>query len=157
MDNKTEFSNKKSNFLNEQQFIIDLAKRNHTLVFKSAISDASSKLHKKFKAGEQTSVLLAEKASFIDLILSHAWDKFEWGKKIALIAVGGYGRGELHPQSDIDLLILIDSNNPKLYKENIEYFLAFLWDIQLKNRTQRPLNFTMCHGLQKKIYLSQLI
>ena len=149
MNNKTESSKKKSNFLNEQNFIIDLEKKNHTQVFKNAIRNASSELHKKFKAGEQTSVLLAEKAYFIDLILSYAWDKFEWGRKIALVAVGGYGRGELHPQSDIDLLILIDSDNPELYKEDIGRFLAFLWDIELKIG-HSVLSISQCVTVAKK-------
>src|SRR5690606_42108284 len=51
---------------------------------------------------------------------------------IALLAVGGYGRGELHPHTDIDLLILLKKSNTKPYKDSIERFLTFLWDIQLK-------------------------
>src|SRR5690606_27419999 len=43
-----------------------------------------------------------------------------------------YGRGELHPHSDIDLLILLKKSNTKPYKDSIERFLTFLWDIQLK-------------------------
>ena len=52
-------------------------------------------------------------------------------KNIALIAVGGYGRGELHPKSDIDLLILLTSNNYEAYQSRIEQFLTKLWDIGL--------------------------
>ena len=50
-----------------------------------------------------------------------------------LIAVGGYGRNELHPHSDIDLLILLEQD--KQYQnaqQNIEPFLRFLWDIGLQ-------------------------
>ena len=41
--------------------------------------------------------LVAERATFIDLVLHYAWHQFDWGLDISLIAVGGYGRGELHP------------------------------------------------------------
>ena len=117
---------------NEEQFCSDLLKKDHIQVFKNAISLTNENLDFRFYQGEQTSVLIAEKTSFIDLILRHAWNKFDWDEKISLVAVGGYGRGELHPQSDVDLMLLIRSGKPSRYREDIEGFLAFLWDIQLK-------------------------
>ncbi|CAM5394612.1 Bifunctional uridylyltransferase/uridylyl-removing enzyme [Stutzerimonas stutzeri] len=51
---------------------------------------------------------------------------------IALVAVGGYGRGELHPYSDIDLLILLDDSDHEIFRESIEGFLTLLWDIGLE-------------------------
>ena len=76
--------------------------------------------------------LVNEAARFADIILCYAWSRFEWDDNISLIAVGGYGRGELHPHSDIDLLILMRRNRPQKYRQSIEQFLTFLWDIQLK-------------------------
>ena len=76
--------------------------------------------------------LVAARSSLIDHLLTCAWQRFDWDKDIALLAVGGYGRGELHPQSDIDLLILTKGTDHKIYQENIEGFLTFLWDLQLK-------------------------
>lgn len=49
---------------------------------------------------------------------------------ISMVAVGGYGRSELHPKSDIDLLILLnDGCEPNA--EKIEDFITFLWDLKL--------------------------
>jgi [protein-PII] uridylyltransferase len=48
------------------------------------------------------------------------------------VAVGGYGRGELLPNSDIDLLILIERANAQHHSSNIQSFLALLWDIGLE-------------------------
>lgn len=47
--------------------------------------------------------------------------------------MGGYGRGELHPYSDVDLLILLDSEDQESFREPIEGFLTLLWDIGLKS------------------------
>ncbi len=53
------------------------------------------------------------------------------GMTVALVAVGGYGRGELHPASDIDLLLLLDRSRYRLAQPFAEGFVRFLWDIGL--------------------------
>jgi [protein-PII] uridylyltransferase len=120
----------KLKFFNEQRFANELVDGNAIEIFKNAINEAESNFEKRFNNDEKTGDLLEEKSLFIDMILKHAWNKFRWNKTVALLAVGGYGRGELHPQSDIDLMILISSGRINSHKENIEGFLAFLWDIQ---------------------------
>ena len=49
-----------------------------------------------------------------------------------MIAVGGYGRGELHPASDIDLLVVLDPDAPTYVEEQVRGFVTFLWDIGLE-------------------------
>ncbi|CAK0781080.1 (Protein-PII) uridylyltransferase / (Protein-PII)-UMP uridylyl-removing enzyme [Gammaproteobacteria bacterium] len=51
---------------------------------------------------------------------------------IALLAVGGYGRGELHPGSDIDLMVLLGHDDHDHFRERIENWVTFLWDIGLE-------------------------
>ncbi len=53
-------------------------------------------------------------------------------QKMALIAVGGYGRGELHPKSDIDLMLLLEEQETEKTKIHIERFFMLLWDIGLE-------------------------
>lgn len=79
---------------------------------------------------------ILEWASFIDQILRHAWSAMDWpshhAADIALLAVGGYGRGELHPYSDIDILILIKNEPTPEVTATIEKFLTLAWDIKLE-------------------------
>src|SRR5687767_6400991 len=50
----------------------------------------------------------------------------------ALVATGGYGRGELYPGSDVDLLVLLSSDPAAAGKERLERFIGALWDIGLE-------------------------
>ena len=52
--------------------------------------------------------------------------------RIALVAVGGYGRGELAPFSDVDLLFLVPEQPPARTEKIVEYVLYILWDLGLK-------------------------
>jgi [protein-PII] uridylyltransferase len=53
-------------------------------------------------------------------------------KGAALIATGGYGRGELYPSSDIDLLVLLAREPEAAERESLEKFIGTLWDIGLE-------------------------
>ena len=54
------------------------------------------------------------------------------GEQICIIAVGGYGRGELAPFSDIDLLFLLPYKQTPRVEQVIETILYLLWDMKLK-------------------------
>lgn len=76
--------------------------------------------------------LLFEWTRGTDLLLIKAWQLFELDQEnLALFATGGYGRAELHPASDIDLLILCNKKPNKNQAEKIGTFVTFLWDLGL--------------------------
>jgi [protein-PII] uridylyltransferase len=112
-----------------------------TSVFKTALEAINHHLNMRFAEGEGIRNLVYERALLIDCILHYAWHQFSWGGSISLIAVGGYGRGELHPHSDIDLLILRSNNSQTEDAENTQSFLTLLWDIGLNiGHSVRTLN-----------------
>ncbi|GIZ11337.1 [protein-PII] uridylyltransferase [Pseudomonas sp. NCCP-436] len=117
------------------QFQAELALKSSPIAaFKKAIRQAHEVLDARFRAGHDIRRLVQERAWFVDHILQEAWKRFSWSDEsaISLVAVGGYGRGELHPYSDIDLLILLGDDDHELFRDSIEGFLTLLWDIGLE-------------------------
>ncbi len=68
----------------------------------------------------------------VDALLGDIWRAMQMSDELCLLAVGGYGRGELHFHSDIDLLILIPNDTHDAQQKNIAKFLTFLWDVGLE-------------------------
>jgi [protein-PII] uridylyltransferase len=102
--------------------------------FKQLIKQKNSDLQAKFDPQQPVSSLLNERSAFIDALLSRCWRHFlgEYAAQSSLIAVGGYGRREMFPHSDIDILILTASGDSDAYREPLAEFSRFLWDIGLK-------------------------
>lgn len=118
-------------FFDESHFQKKLETDPPIAVFRDAISAINTQFNNRFREGEDIRTLVKERASFFDRILHFSWQRFTWPDDISLLAVGGYGRAELHPHSDIDLLILFDKKINAETKENISQFVTFLWDLQL--------------------------
>ncbi len=99
---------------------------------KAAIERVSNHLNASFERGDNIRDLVHARAQFIDQLLLAVWQRQTWRDcEPGLIAVGGYGRGELHPHSDIDLLILLPEDSDSCFA-NAEGFVTFLWDIGLQ-------------------------
>ena len=119
-------------FFDQKRFVTDLESQNPINVFRDALSAAKNHFDNRFLEGEDARALVNEASQFADVLLWYAWHQYDWDENVSLVAVGGYGRGELHPHSDIDLLILMRKDFSKKYRERIEMFITFIWDIQLK-------------------------
>ena len=75
--------------------------------------------------------LLRGLSRLTDRILSEIWHSHELPAKACLVAVGGYGRGEQFPQSDVDVLLLLDDSVSESEKASCEPLIALLWDVGL--------------------------
>ena len=95
------------------------------------IDTATQSQHQRFRQGANIEELVHQRARLLDQLLGICWQHFGFDGGISLVAVGGYGRGELHPHSDIDLLLLLAEDNSQLYQSRIEQFLTLLWDLKL--------------------------
>ena len=93
---------------------------------------AGETLDQEFRSGRRVDDLLHERAALVDELLRFAWRQLEVPEAgLALVAVGGYGRGELYPCSDIDLLVLLNGDDEQ-DTAALERFLTLLWDLGLK-------------------------
>ena len=74
--------------------------------------------------------LIENRSDFYDALLIQLWQEMELSEQlgISLIAVGGYGRREMFPLSDLDFLILVERTPIPEIEEKITQFIQFLWD-----------------------------
>jgi [protein-PII] uridylyltransferase len=121
---------------NPQQFESDLKTSTPDIkVFRDALKRGHNILKERFQAHENATNYVLQRAWLVDQIVLQVWQQFcsvPKNNTIALVAVGGYGRGELHPHSDVDLLILLESAMDAEMQDCIENFLRLLWDLRLK-------------------------
>ena len=101
-------------------------------LFRDTLAAGTQAIKERFERGEPVSSLVGLRADLVDLLLTAAWRlKMPPEACAALIAVGGYGRRELHPGSDIDLMILLDETCESGVGEHVEALVTFFWDIGL--------------------------
>jgi [protein-PII] uridylyltransferase len=101
-------------------------------VFRDALKKGNETLKVRFEKKTDNSVeTVQQRAWLIDQILNHVWEILDFPDTTTLIAGGGYGRYELHPASDIDLMILLKNPTDESLTERISNFIRFLWDIGL--------------------------
>lgn len=105
------------------------------VTFKDVLRQAQDQFDQRYRDGADITSLITGRAAFMDFLLRRAWQLFDWQQPehLSLLAVGGYGRGELHPHSDIDLLLLVrDSQVRANNHKALSGFFTFLWDINLE-------------------------
>ena len=104
------------------------------IVFRQVLDRGTELLQDRFAADEAVEDLVRDRGRLVDITLRAAWVRHagKFADDLALVAVGGYGRGELHPSSDIDVMVLLPKSDSADWQPDIEKFLTFLWDIGLE-------------------------
>jgi [protein-PII] uridylyltransferase len=102
--------------------------------FRDTLKWGRERLYGLFHDGTPADSLVHARAHLVDEVLRAAWNKFlpEGAPQLALVAVGGYGRGELLPHSDIDILLLHEGDALERHRHALEQMTAFGWDIGLE-------------------------
>jgi [protein-PII] uridylyltransferase len=99
---------------------------------RDGLRDARAGLHEAYLKGRKPAWLLREHARLIDRTLQALWRDHCPSPVMALVATGGYGRGELFPCSDVDVLILLGAEPTDAERERLERLVGMFWDIGLE-------------------------
>ncbi len=99
--------------------------------FAAELAKGQALLAADFYKTANTAQALKDNCQLVDKLLKQIWQHAKLGKDLCLIAVGGYGRCELFPHSDIDLLILLPATASLELNTKIESLVGLLWDVGL--------------------------
>jgi len=102
------------------------------VTLKKRLKAAHQEAIKVFQDDSKPEHLLTQLRRNVDAALIEAWEKHALPAEIALVAVGGYGRGELFPHSDVDVLILLDQAPDATLQRKLEALVQLFWDIGLE-------------------------
>ena len=122
-------------------------------VCKSALADAQQSVRDRFESGlsgRATSRAIAWAMdqlirSMFSFAVRHVYPTSNptASERLSVIAVGGYGRGEMAPHSDVDLLFLFPYRQTPWGEQVVEYLLYMVWDLGLKGWQRDPLGGRM--------------
>ena len=101
-------------------------------LWKQKLSEQQSQLRQEFFSRESAAELLRRQTALIDRQLKDIWTGSAMPRGVALAAVGGYGRGQQFPYSDVDLLILLSKPSDAPLTRKLEELISMLWDIGLE-------------------------
>src|SRR5687768_8201640 len=112
---------------------------------KQTLLEGRELLKRRYQENKNGAALLRDHSRLVDSVLRQVWGEVEMPGSIALLAVGGYGRRQLFPHSDIDLLVLLPDRESDFdteaeadadviegaLKVRLEQWVRLLWDIGL--------------------------
>lgn len=136
-----------NNFSIDDAALINLSQKDKLYFWRNYLKAGFADLKSDFSQKPNATRLFKQHCKLVDTLLASVWLHFNIGEHSCLIAVGGYGRGELYPYSDIDLLILMPeailentltpsplnptNKDQQIEAAQIEALIGTLWDIGL--------------------------
>src|SRR5688572_16987245 len=100
--------------------------------WKKRLSLERSQAKTEFESSAAPAVLLRRLRTVVDRQLREIWRNCGMPHDVALLAVGGYGRGELYPHSDVDLLVLLPRPADSVLERRLEQLIGVMWDVGLE-------------------------
>jgi len=132
---------------------VKASEKNNIAAWRQYLKDGFLTLKTDFLKSPNNTRLFKQHCKLIDCLLVTILQQSNIDKRCCLIAVGGYGRGELYPYSDIDLLFLlpesVDSQSNDSINASLEVLIGLLWDIGL-NVGHSVRNLSECIDEAKK-------
>ena len=111
-------------------------------LLRAALDGGRAEIRSRFENGGSAAHCVAEHCFLVDQLIRTLFDFVAEhiypvanpteGEKLAVAAVGGYGRGEMAPYSDVDLLFLLPYKRTPHTEQVVEYLLYLMWDLRLK-------------------------
>jgi [protein-PII] uridylyltransferase len=101
-------------------------------LLREALQADRANLRREFERNPRPPELLKAHRRLVDSVLREAWRFLAMPRDMALLAVGGYGRGELFPHSDVDLLVLLAQAPDAVQTAKLESLVGRLWDLGLE-------------------------
>ena len=108
--------------------IIAPAGRERVAQWRRALAEGRHALREAFAVRPEPTRLLRGLARLTDHVIAEAWTCARLPPSAALVAVGGYGRGQLFPHSDVDVLVLLRERADPACAAAVERFVTSLWD-----------------------------
>ena len=111
-------------------------------ILKAALRDGKAEVQRRFEAGGRGSEVVHGNSFLVDQLVRIIYDMTVYrayrvsnrttAEQLSIFAIGGYGRGELAPFSDVDLMFVIPYKETPYSEQVIEFILYMLWDMGLK-------------------------
>jgi len=99
---------------------------------KRTLAEGRAELRAAFTKNPSPAQLLRSHTALVDRVLKSVWTQVSMPARLTLLAVGGYGRGQLFPYSDVDVLFLLPEDLEDSDKEKVSELVGNLWDIGLE-------------------------
>lgn len=111
--------------------LLNYVKSNHDIqAINQWRTDVEKQLQESFELGQPIREVISARANLIDEALQFLWRHAELDQtKLGLFAVGGYGRREMLPYSDVDIMILSEDEITTVQEQLISTFISSLWDV----------------------------
>ena len=100
--------------------------------WRQALAEGRVTLAQGFRDKPDAAKALIGRRDLVDGVLRAIWTDTSQSDALALVAVGGYGRGALYPYSDVDVLVILPEDAPQEARGRVEELIGVLWDIGLE-------------------------